>query len=263
MSCLSTTAQRYAVETCSSVAFLCPPIVMGTAKCALKIGSVPSLPGKTKSNRDQSSSRRFWIGAPDRMRRCTVGSCGWVVSGRGWVGRALSASGEAARGQRREAESTLLHAGVAHNVARACFAMRVTSASGLRIMCPSSSTAYPQGTSNSSSLKILRWLYGVMTTPEADAFTCAISFARARFDAPGPEPPLPAFTAESCRIAGSSAGAQMLRMLSGGVVGRRGGGEEGGERVSWLVGGRRKPRFKPGAGSAKRLRQRSSTAAAN
>ena len=37
--------------------------------------AVPSLPGKTKSKRDQSSFRLFWMGEPDRKMRCGVCSC--------------------------------------------------------------------------------------------------------------------------------------------------------------------------------------------
>ena len=38
----------------------------------MKSGSVPSLPGNTKSNRDHNSFRLFWIGDPDRMMRWGV-----------------------------------------------------------------------------------------------------------------------------------------------------------------------------------------------
>ena len=48
-----------------------PPIWMGSANCVWKTGSVPSLPGKTKSSRLHSSVSRFWIGEPVMMMRCT------------------------------------------------------------------------------------------------------------------------------------------------------------------------------------------------
>lgn len=38
---------------------------MGIANSDWKTGSVPSLPGNTKSYRDQSSIRLFWIGVPN------------------------------------------------------------------------------------------------------------------------------------------------------------------------------------------------------
>ena len=44
---------------------------MGSANCVWKTGSVPSLPGKTKSSRLHSSVSRFWIGEPVMMMRCT------------------------------------------------------------------------------------------------------------------------------------------------------------------------------------------------
>lgn len=49
-----------------------PPIWMGKANCVVKTGSVPSLPGKTKSNSDHSSVSLFWIGEPLMMTLCTV-----------------------------------------------------------------------------------------------------------------------------------------------------------------------------------------------
>lgn len=55
------------LRTCTGEALLYPPIVIGTENCSINTGSVPSLPGKTKSNRDQSSFKLFCIGEPDRM----------------------------------------------------------------------------------------------------------------------------------------------------------------------------------------------------
>ena len=51
-------------------------MVMGTENYSMKIGSVPSFPGKTKSNRDQSSFRLFCMGEPDRMYLWGVRNCG-------------------------------------------------------------------------------------------------------------------------------------------------------------------------------------------
>ena len=56
---LSIVAQRYAVTTCCCDALEYPPSWIGTANCAWNTGSVPSLPGKQKSKRLQSSDRRF------------------------------------------------------------------------------------------------------------------------------------------------------------------------------------------------------------
>ena len=55
--------------TCTSEAFAYPPMVMGTENSAMKTGSVPSLPGNTKSNSDHSSFKLFCIVEPDRMIR--------------------------------------------------------------------------------------------------------------------------------------------------------------------------------------------------
>ena len=53
-----------------------PPSVMGTENCSMNTGSVPSLPGKTKSKSDHSSRRLFCIGEPERMTRCGVANWG-------------------------------------------------------------------------------------------------------------------------------------------------------------------------------------------
>lgn len=54
-------------STCTGEALLYPPMVIGTENCSMKTGNVPSLPGKTKSNRDHSSFKLFCMGEPDRM----------------------------------------------------------------------------------------------------------------------------------------------------------------------------------------------------
>ena len=61
--------------TCISVALAYPPSVMGTENCSINTGSVPSFPGKTKSNNDHSSLKLFCIGEPDRMMRWGVANC--------------------------------------------------------------------------------------------------------------------------------------------------------------------------------------------
>ena len=48
---------------------------MGIEKCCIKSGSVPSFPGKTKSNKDHNSFRLFWMGDPDKMIRWGVRNC--------------------------------------------------------------------------------------------------------------------------------------------------------------------------------------------
>src|SRR3989338_5294199 len=48
---------------------------MGMPTSSSNTGSVPSLPGYTKSNRLHSSRSLFWMGAPVRMKRCGVRSC--------------------------------------------------------------------------------------------------------------------------------------------------------------------------------------------
>mmetsp|Transcript_24301 Transcript_24301/g.83063 ORF Transcript_24301/g.83063 Transcript_24301/m.83063 type:complete len:355 (-) Transcript_24301:97-1161(-) len=151
MASRSTTAQRYAVDTACGAAFVYPPCWMGMANWAWNTGKVPSLPGLTKSNRDQSSVSRFWIGAPLITTRCLV---------------------------------------------RHCFATSVTSASGLRILWPSSSTTYPQRMGRSSSCASRRPSYVVTTTPPPFPFASSSPRRRASFRLPVP---LPA-SALSCRI---------------------------------------------------------------
>lgn len=48
-------------------AFAYPPTLMGTANWVWNTGSVPSLPGNTKSKSDQSSGSRFCTGVPVMM----------------------------------------------------------------------------------------------------------------------------------------------------------------------------------------------------
>ena len=55
--------------TCTFVALEYPPMVIGTENSVMNTGRVPSLPGNTKSNSDQSSRKLFCMGDPERMMR--------------------------------------------------------------------------------------------------------------------------------------------------------------------------------------------------